>query len=470
MDFSSPARGSFRPLLLVVASAALSLCHASPLVASNTILHTFAGEPNDGRAPAGGITLVGNVFYGTTRYGGAHNDGTIFRMNPDGSGYSILHHFAGGMNDGSGPTGTLVVAGSTIYGTTINGGPNNFGTIFSIDISGSNFVVLHTFPTGTDDGTFPPGTLVLVDSTLYGVAEQGGTDNLGTIFKIDTNGANYAKLHDFATGTSDGHLPLAGLTVAGSTLYGTTAQGGTSGNNAGTIFKIDLTGTGYMLLHSFTGIHGDGYNPEHTLTLFGSTLYGVTNQGGTAGTGTIFKINTNGTGYGVLYSFEGSTGNDGAPSSALTVVEDHLIGSTDPINANIPDLVYSVGLDGSGFGTLYRFNGPTTEGREPGGDLAVIGSTLYGVTGFGGTGRGVVYALPLPTLKIDAVSLSNDGQFFLTGESFPNSSINIEASPDLATDFISLGVTTSDANGVFQFEDNLGTPGPAMKFYRAAYP
>src|SRR6185295_7115047 len=124
--------------------------------------------------------------------------------------YSILHHFAGGINDGAGPTGTLVVAGSTIYGTTINGGPNNFGTIFSIDTSGSNFALLHTFPTGTNDGTFPPGSLVLVASTLYGVAEQGGTDNLGAIFKIDTNGANYAKLHDFATGTSDGHLPLAG--------------------------------------------------------------------------------------------------------------------------------------------------------------------------------------------------------------------------------------------------------------------
>jgi uncharacterized repeat protein (TIGR03803 family) len=434
--------------------------------ASNTILHTFAGEPTDGRSPSGGMTLSNNVFYGTTRYGGAHNNGIIFRMNPDGSGYSILHHFAGGMNDGSDPTGTLVVAGSTIYGTTMNGGSNNAGTVFSIDTSGSNLALLHTFPTGMDDGTLPPGPLVLVDSTLYGVTEQGGTDNLGTIFKINTDSTGYAILHSFASGTSDGHLPIAGLTLAGSTLYGTTAQGGTSGNNAGTLFKIDLTGTGYMLLHSFTGIHGDGDNPEHTLTLFASTLYGVTNQGGTAGTGTIFKIDASGTGYGVLYSFEGSTGNDGHPSSALTAFEDHLIGSTDPMDANIPGLVYSVGLNGSGFGTLYRFNGPTTEGREPGADLAVIGSTMYGVTGFGGTGRGVIYALALPTPTILSVNHPDNSHFSLTGQAFPNSAVAIDFSPNLATEFMLLDTVMSDANGMFGYIDST-IAGDSMKFYEA---
>ncbi len=71
--------------------------------ATDIILHPFAGEPNDGRSPAGGMTLSDNVFYGSTRYGGAHNKGIIFRINPDGSGYTILHHFAGGTNDGDGP-------------------------------------------------------------------------------------------------------------------------------------------------------------------------------------------------------------------------------------------------------------------------------------------------------------------------------------------------------------------------------
>jgi uncharacterized repeat protein (TIGR03803 family) len=299
------------------------------------------------------------------------------------------------------------------------------------------------------------------------MTEQGGADNLGTIFKINTNGTGYATLHQFATGIGDGHLPFGGLTLAGSTLYGTTAQGGSSG--AGTLFKIELNGSGYMLLHQFTGVQGDGRNIEHSLTLVGTTLYGVTNQGGKNGTGTIFKINTDGGGYSVFYSFEGSTGNDGHPSSPLTLVNGHLVGSTDPIDASIPDIIYSIALDGSGFGVLYRFNGPTTEGREPTGDLAVIDSTMYGVTSQGGTGRGVVYALALPILKIVSVNHSNDGHFVLTGQSFPNSSIAIATSPDLATGFMPFDTTTADANGVFQYDDD-GVAGVPMKFYRAVEP
>ncbi len=464
--------GGFVRFLLINFTAAGLLAQGLPLVlASNTVLHTFAGGANDGRAPSGGMTLVGNMFYGTTRYGGAQNRGTIYRMNLDGSGYSILHHFAGGTNDGDGPQGSLIVAGSTIYGTTFNGGASNFGTVFSMQTSGSNFAVLHTFPTGTNDGTFPGSSLVLVGSTLYGVTELGGAANLGTVFKIDTNGTNYATLHQFVAGTSDGHLPFAGLTLSGSTLYGVTAQGG-SGGNSGTIFKIDLDGTNFGLLYQFKGpSFGDGYNIEHRLTLVGTTLYGDTNQGGTAGTGTIFKINTNGTGYAVLYSFEGTTGNDGHPSSALTLVDDHLIGSTDPIDSTYPDILYSIKLDGSGFGVFYRFNGATTEGREPGGDLVAIGSNLYGVTSYGGggTNNGVIYTLALPTLKIVSMNYSTDGHFLLSGRNFPNSSLTIEASSDLITDFIYLGTTTADANGVFQYDD-AGVAGVPMRFYRGVSP
>ncbi|MFL6516445.1 MAG: choice-of-anchor tandem repeat GloVer-containing protein [Chthoniobacterales bacterium] len=437
--------------------------------AADSILHPFAGEPNDGRSPAGGLTFspVETVFFGTTRYGGTNNKGTIFRMKPDGSGYTVIHHFAGGPNDGEGPSGELIVVGPKIYGTTFNGGPNNLGTIYRIDTDGAQLTLLHTFPAGTNDGTFPVGPLVLSSSTLYGVSEQGGNDNLGTIFKIDTSGANYGKLHDFVTGTSDGHLPIGGLALVGATLYGTTAQGGTSGNNAGTIFRIDTGGAAYQLLYSFTGSHGDGYNPEHTLTVSGNTLYGVTNQGGTFGTGTIFKIAVNGSGYGVLYSFEGSTGNDGHPASPVTVFKDHLMGTTDPIDINIPDVIYSIGLDGSGFGIIHRFNGGTMEGRDPLGNVVVISSTIYGVTSQGGTGSGVIYALEL--LKIVSVNHADDGHFVLSGQALPNSSVTTEFSPDLLTDFKFLDTTTADANGVFEYRDNVGIPSASMKFYRAGY-
>jgi uncharacterized repeat protein (TIGR03803 family) len=470
MDFrvrESFVRSVTAPRLAAIVLALVASGLTAPsLSGANTNLHTFAGEPNDGRSPAGGLTLSGNFLYGTTRYGGTYNNGTLFRMKPDGSDYTIIHHFAGGAADGDGPRGKLLVVGSTIYGTTFNGGPNNLGTVYTIQTNGLNFTLLHVFPTGSGDGTFPCSPLVLVNSTLYGTTTQGGADNLGTVFVMNTDGTGYARLHEFVTGPTDGHLPFAGLTLAGSSLYGVTAQGGNT-NNAGTVFKIDLNGNNYVLLHQFTGIQGDGFNPENTLTLLDSTLYGVTNQGGTAGTGTIFKIDTGGSGYGVLYSFEGTSGNDGHPSSPLAVVDDHLIGATDPIDSSIPDLVYSIGLDGSGFGVLYRFNGSTSEGREPGGDFAVIGSVAYGVTAFGGSGNGVVYSLDLPTLRITSLSHPQAGQFSLTGQSFPNSTISIAIIADLQSDPLSIHQIMADSNGVFQFTDsNAGS----KKFYRAMTP
>jgi uncharacterized repeat protein (TIGR03803 family) len=431
--------------------------------ASDTILHTFAGEPTDGRNPGGGMTLSGGLFYGTTRYGGAHSKGVIFRMNPDGSGYAILHHFAGGSGDGEGPIGRPASDGSALYGTTFNGGLNNSGTVYSIDTSGI-VKLLHTFPTGANDGAIPSGSLIIIGSSLFGMTEEGGPDNLGTVFRINTDGTGYTVLHNFANSTDDGHLPFGALTALGSTLFGTTSQGGHN-SNGGTVFKIDIGGSNYSLLHEF-GVHGDGYNPEKTLTPVGSTLYGVTNQGGTAGTGTVFKINTDGTGYAVLYSFEGRNGNDGQPSSALTLVGNHFIASTDPIDNTIPGLLYSIKANGSAFGVLYEFNGSTTEGREPGGDLVTIGSTMFGVTSQGGSGNGVIYALQLPTLGITIVSYSNDGHVNLSGQDFPNTTISIDTTPDLTTSFNPLGTTTSDANGTFVYDDNLGMASPSLRFYR----
>lgn len=464
-DLSAVLRQSALPRLVAI----LFLVASGGACLASTVIHDFAGAPNDGRNSSGGIVIADNLLYGTTGFGGPTNgSGVIFRMNPDGSGYTILHTFYGGTNDGARPAGRLLVSGSTIYGVTQNGGPSNFGTVYSMDITGSNFKVIHSFTGGANDGEFPNAPLVLVNSTLYGVCELGGPDNLGIIYQIDTGGTGFTVLHAFATGPTDGHLPFGGLTLSATTLYGVTAQGGNS-NNAGTIFKIDINGSGYALLHQFSGVQGDGYNPEHNLTLIGNILYGVTNQGGTAGTGTIFKIGIGGNGYAVLYSFEGATGNDGHPSSALTLVADHLIGATDPIDNSIPDLVYSVRSDGSGFGVLYRFNGPTSEGREPGGDFAVIGSTLYGATGYGGSaGNGVVYTLDLPLLKITSVMRPAANEFSLTGQAFPNSGVTIEVIPDLETGPESLYPTTADGNGVFHFDD-LNAAG-SLKFYRATSP
>jgi uncharacterized repeat protein (TIGR03803 family) len=134
--------------------------------------------------------------------------------------------------------------------------------------------------------------LTLDGSTLYGMTVGGGTHGVGTIFKIGTDGSAYNILHSFAL-LSDGGDPWFGsMTLNGSTLYGMTYRGGSSGNNGdgyGTIFKIGTDGSGYSVLHPFSD-GSDGAYPAGSLTLSGSTLYGMTNGGGAYNKGVIFSL------------------------------------------------------------------------------------------------------------------------------------------------------------------------------------
>ena len=87
---------------------------------------------------------------------------------------------------------------------------------------------------------------------------------------------------------SDGAAPPNGaLVLSGNTLYGATFYGGSSG--VGTVFALNTNGTGFTTLHSFTG-GSDGSNPYAGLTLSGNTLYGTANGGGRFGDGTVFSL------------------------------------------------------------------------------------------------------------------------------------------------------------------------------------
>src|SRR5258706_13771163 len=121
----------------------------------------------------------------------------------------------------------------------------------------------------------------------------------------------FTNLYSF-TGGSDGASPEAGLVLSGNTLYGTARLGGSSSN--GTVFAVQTNGTGFTILHSFTAVSGslstnsDGAAPYAALTLLGSTLYGTARDGGSSGNGTVFAINTDGTGFTNLHSFSGFSG------------------------------------------------------------------------------------------------------------------------------------------------------------------
>ncbi len=134
----------------------------------------------------------------------------------------------------------LLATNGYFYGTTEDGGTNDLGTVFKMDTSG-NVTIVHSFD-GTDDGAYPQAELIqATDGNLYGTTAGGVVSNLyGTIFKMDVNG-NVTVLHSFAGSypNSDGATPQAALLqAADGNLYGTTFHGGP--NDTGTIFKVNL--------------------------------------------------------------------------------------------------------------------------------------------------------------------------------------------------------------------------------------
>ena len=351
-------------------------------------LHSFDSPPQSGALqPGANLTLVGSTVFGMTAVGGSDNDGTLFSMNADGSNYQVLHTFTG--TDGTDPVGGLTLVGSTLYGTTQYGGADNDGTVFSINPNGSDFQILHTFSGSGRDGVAPQAGLTLVGSTLFGTTGQGGY-GAGEIFSINTDGSDYQTVYAFDSEAS-GFDPAGGLTLVGSTLFGTTEYGGSG--NSGTLFSVNTNGSGFQVLHSFQDTGSDAQYPATDLTLVGSTLFGTTEYGGSGYDGTVFSINTDGSGYQILQSFTTDSGGQ-QPVTGLTLVGSTLYGTTSFGGAGRGGTVFSMNPDGSGFQVVYSFAGTDTGGPQPNSALALAGSTLFGTTLSGGSaGFGSVFGI-----------------------------------------------------------------------------
>ena len=129
---------------------------------------------------------------------------------------------------------------------------------------------------GATNGKYPNGDLISDGTFLYGMTTQGGINDMGTIFKIKPDGTGFVKLLDFA-GAINGMYPYGSLFSDGTFLYGMTSEGGTT--NMGAIFKIKPDGTGFVKLLNFTGT-ANGRNPQGSLISDGTFLYGMTCNGG----------------------------------------------------------------------------------------------------------------------------------------------------------------------------------------------
>lgn len=247
-----------------------------------------------GDEPHSCFVVVGNLLYGMTESGGNHDGGVIFQFDPSTSTYHHIYSFQS--STGHEPHGRLMLDanGTTLYGMTRKGGTYGYGVVFSIDTSGNNYQVLHNFSGdmfGTNDGATPDhGYVIQQNNVLYGLTSNGGKSNNGVLFTITltATGPTFNVLYKFGTAHHDGKNPYGSLLLVGNQLYGTTANGGD--NHAGTVFVINTDGTGYTILHNFGSTPPDGAKPIDNVILFKNALCGMATGGGMCNQGTIFKI------------------------------------------------------------------------------------------------------------------------------------------------------------------------------------
>ena len=220
-----------------------------------SLLNSQTGTNTDGAAPMSGLTLSGDKLYGTASAGGAGGNGVVFSLNTNGANFTTLHSFTpmdtftATNTDGAMPLGGLVFSNSTLYGTTFAGGSGGRGTIFSMQTNGGGFTVLHHFTavdsvTATNtDGASPCAALLLSSNVLYGTASGGGGGAAGTVFLLHLSNLQFTTIRSFTalaanSTNTDGAFPVAPLLRVGGLLYGTTFSGGPGA--AGTVFSIPI--------------------------------------------------------------------------------------------------------------------------------------------------------------------------------------------------------------------------------------
>jgi uncharacterized repeat protein (TIGR03803 family) len=432
-----------------------------------SVLHQFTAGNNDGASPYSELTQgADGVLYGTTWSGGTNASGVVFGINTDGSDFTLLHHF-GSPADGSTPfDGVIQATDGFLYGTTYYGGTNSNGTIFKVNTNGSAYSVIYRF-TNSPDGANPYGGLVQgADGALYGTTYAGGSGR-GTVFKINISGqgSGYSVLHSF-TNFTDATAPFSRL-VQGSNgmLYGTTYSGGTS--FIGAVFQIDTNGANYSVLHSFNG-SPDGFSLQCGLLLGqDGSLYGTTISGGGSGYGTIFKLNTNGA-FSVLRSFTNSP--DGAHGYARVAQgnDGFLYGVTSAGGTTNAGTIFRVNTNGANYSVLHNFNG-NGDGRDPMAGLFTTGNgVFYGTALMGGStnaGFGTIYRLAIvPTLSLN---FSAQPPPSLTISGFPGQQFQIQVSTNLVDWNILTNLSLT--NGTAQLYDPISSNSPT-RFYRALIP
>ena len=376
---------NIRPVYIAFLFCSAILISENPALGqTETVIYNFCSAQycSDGTNPNNGPLVMdsqGNL-YGTTYEGGVNGVGAVFKVSAEGN-ESVLYSFSNSTGDGYWPSAGLVRDhNGNFYGTTFSGGAFNRGTVFKVDPAGKETILYSFGSTSANDGTGPSAAVVRdAKGNLYGTTEWGGTYGYGTLFELNVNGTE-SVLHSFANDASDGGRPTDDLTFdQQGSLYGTTSTGGFYGS--GTVFRLSVNGT-ETVLHSF-GSKSDGQTPYGRVILGKSgELYGTTRSGGAFRDGSVFKLSQNGVEW-VLKSFVLNTG--AGPFALLLDSAGNIYGVTVSGGPSNSGTVFEINVNGTTT-TLHSFSGPNTDGSLPTSLFLDSTGNLYGTTWSGGTG------------------------------------------------------------------------------------
>ncbi len=349
-----------------------------------TTLGSFTG-PN-GADPFAGVSVdrAGDLF-GTAQVGGA-GDGTVFELTAGASTLTTLASFTGG--NGADPVGGVTEDGAgDLFGTTDAGGTAGEGTVFELAAGASSITVLASF--NGANGAYPGGALIAdAAGDLFGTTEGDGITNSGTVFELAAGSSTITTLATF-TG-SNGAVPGYDLVAdAAGDLFGVTISGGSAGD--GTVFELAAGASTVTTLASFTGPNPPYPNSPLVLDATGD-LFGTTQDGGSAGEGTIFELSSGGSTLTTLATLTGSDVVQPAGGLIADAAGD-LFGLADEGGSAGDGSVFELPSGGSTVGTLAVFTGPN--GASPQDTLtADAAGNLFGTTYAGGSaGQGTVFEL-----------------------------------------------------------------------------
>jgi uncharacterized repeat protein (TIGR03803 family) len=386
---------------------------------SETVLHNFLNHGSGGYQPYGGLAIdaAGNL-YGTTFTGGSKNGGTVFELSPKaGGGWTgkVLHEFTQDGVGGSSPlAGPIVDTSGNLYGTTAFGGATDQGTVFELTSTAGGWreTVLYSFGKSSIEGALPYSPLIFdAAGNLYGTTAGGGAAcSCGAVFElIPTAGGGWKEktLHRFKDDGVDGDSPVGGLVFdASGNLYGTASGGGDlncygdSGYaGCGAVFELTPSSDGTWtetVLHDFGHGGSDGVYPYGGLVVDAAgNLYGTTLEGGEDGRGVVYKLTHQADGTwteNAAYSF-GTHSSDGDAPMAGVIFDaaGNLYGTTmiDGIDGEGGTVFELVPKPGGGWSEtmLHRFDG--RDGARPTAGLIFDkAGNLYGTTSLGGPGGG----------------------------------------------------------------------------------